>query len=120
MNTRFFTIAKHMSYKSPHEFKHGCVIVKGSRIISKGYNSNKTHTKAPCPFKTIHAESHALLSIKRSKTMGATAYVYRGTKDGLNADSKPCIYCESMLRSAGIKKVYFTTSKYPYFGVIKF
>jgi deoxycytidylate deaminase len=47
MKNRFFDVAKAASKHSDHPaHKLGAVIVKGNKIISVGFNKNKTHTKS--------------------------------------------------------------------------
>jgi len=69
---------------------------------------NKTHPKTPDPFNTLHAEIHALLGIPKDKLKGCDAYVYRETKDGVTANSKPCPICQKALAKVGIKRVFYT------------
>lgn len=114
MKTRYFDLAKKLSHKSEHKFKLGAVIVKGNRVMGIGYNSTKTHPKAKTRFKTLHAEHDALLDTGLNDVKGATAYVYRETKDGCPACAKPCPACQEIFKTAGIKKVYYSVENYPY------
>lgn len=110
MKQRFFELAKKLSVKSNHP-KHqlGCVIVNKNRIVGVGFNKFKTHTKSNHAFQMLHAEVDALLGVARADLKGCTAYVYRETKDGAPAMSKPCAACEIALKDAGIKTVFYTT-----------
>jgi len=107
---RFFNLAKKISYKSTHDqHRLGAVIVKKNKIISVGFNQAKTHTKSKHPMRTIHAEFDAILNVPRNELQNAHVYVYRETKDGKLAASKPCKFCHQMLKSLGIQKVYYTS-----------
>lgn len=110
-NKKYFDLAKNMSMKSDHrQYKLGCVIVKKNTIISTGYNQLKTHPKSPDKWKMIHAEFSAIYNIPQDLLKGSTAYVYREFKTGKTALAKPCKDCENLLRTNGIKTVYFTTT----------
>lgn len=110
MKPRYFDLAKKLSVKSTHP-KHqlGCVIVNKNRIVGVGFNKFKTHTRSNHAFQMLHAEVDALIGQDRSVLRGCDVYVYRETKDGQPAMSKPCQACELALRDAGIKTVYYTT-----------
>ena len=108
LNT-YFKVAKQLSYKSDHRFhQHGSCIKKGKSVIGFGWNQLKTHRKAPSFFHSIHAEFHATLGLRPAELAGAEIYVYREHKNGNLANSKPCNNCLLMIRSLGIKKVWFT------------
>jgi tRNA(Arg) A34 adenosine deaminase TadA len=107
--TRFFELAKKLSKKSDHHsHKIGVVVTKGNKVISLGFNKLSTHTKSPHPYKSLHAEISALLGVE--DVSNCVAYVYRETKDGKPACSKPCPSCESALRIANLKGVFYTNS----------
>jgi len=110
MKQRYFDLAKKLSVKSSHP-KHqlGCVIVNKNRIIGVGFNKFKTHTKSNHAFQMLHAEVDALLGLDRSVLKGCSVYVYRETKDGIPAMSRPCQACQIALKDAGIKTVHYTT-----------
>lgn len=117
MKPKMFELAKKLSYRSPSKFKLGCVIADKNKIVSMGFNDmNKSHPKTLDPWKTLHAEVHALIGLPRDFTKGCNAYVYRETKDGKRANSKPCESCQMALKLAGIKKVYYTTATAPFWG----
>lgn len=118
----YFNAAKAVSELSDHpSHKLGCVIVDKHRIISSGCNSiTKCHPLqarldterygVPCPGKR-HAEVDALLPLIRDKVdlKNAAIYVFRQTKNKKPAIAKPCSSCEKLIRSLGIRKVYYTT-----------
>lgn len=114
MKLNFFKLAKRASKKSNHHTHHiGAVIVKGNRIVSIGYNQLKTHPKSYHDWGYLHAETKALLDAPRHLLRGSTIYLYRETKTG-EALSKPCWYCERMLKDYGVTTVYFTANKNEY------
>ena len=117
----FFESAKAASLLSDHpQFHLGCVIVDGSRIISSGCNSitrcspiqqKLDHNRFGGEHRGVfHAETAALLPLirQRADLASCTAYLYRSHKDGSLALSRPCSGCMSLLRAAGIRRVFFT------------
>ena len=108
MNIKFFDLAKKISKLSNHgHHKLGSVIVRGSKIVSVGTNKIKTHPRSPHIFGSLHAEAAAILLSKQDLS-GCEIYVYRETKAGVPAMSRPCIYCFPFIKEAGIKKVHYS------------
>lgn len=108
MKLKHFSLAKKLSKQSTHP-KHqlGAVIIKGNTVLSIGFNKYKTSPRSNHPWAFIHAENSCLNSLDKS-AVGADIYVYRETKSGMLANSKPCKYCYQMLKRAGIRRVYYT------------
>lgn len=120
----YFNAAKSVSKLSdyyPH--KMGCVIVKNHHIISSGYNSGTKcdPIQAKLDMKKygcnclgfVHAELNALLPFIKTNNSdynlyGAIAFIYREHKNGTFANARPCSSCEMMLKTMGIKKIYYT------------
>ena len=103
-------IAKKASEKSKERFKMGAVITRGNRVLAHGYNINKTHPKyGSGEYKTVHAESSAICKCIRQgiKLEGASIWVYRRNEQL----AKPCPCCMELIRSVGIKNVYYTDGK---------
>ncbi len=111
---RFLMQAQKLSLASGEHFKIGAIIVKGNRILGMGVNSRKSHPKAKGPFKSTHAEHQAILNAGLTDTEGAVCYVYRATKDGKSACSKPCKSCTDLLKNAGIKTVFSSKKELPF------
>lgn len=93
--------------------RHGAIIVKGTNILSKGYNQKKTHPALMryCDeqLASLHAETHALFRTS-CNVIGADLYVVRrkrGDKFGL---SKPCEICMKILKNMGIRKAIYSNS----------
>ncbi len=84
----------------------GCLVVKGQRIISDGYNGTPSGFENVCedeggvtkPY-VLHAEANAITKLARShnNSDGATIYI----------TSSPCIECAKLIIQAGIKRVVF-------------
>lgn len=92
----------------------GCVIVKSGRIISSGYNSVGCHnvnSYRKCR-NSVHAEQHAIQRLlgQPSLLFGATLYVSRVANSGRLLLARPCPFCMNLIRSVGIKKVFYSDS----------
>lgn len=106
---RFFNMAKRLSKKATYCHQLGAVVVKKGKPLGFGYNKpNKTSPHSNNQFKNIHAELDAILDCSREELQGASIYVYREHKSGKPANSRPCKYCQMLIKEAGIKKVYYT------------
>jgi deoxycytidylate deaminase len=110
MKIKFFELAKKLSQKSDYNrCKLGCVIVKKGRILGVGFNKAKTSPKANNFNKSIHAELGAILNAGiLTDLAGSDLYVFRQTKDGILANSFPCVHCQDLIREAKIKTVFYT------------
>lgn len=113
-------IAQEMSTHS--QFKLGAVIIKNSRVISKGCNfEGKTHPLLHKEKETfyestswfvdsVHAEFHAIMrAVNKGNLKGSTIVVFRTTSDGKLALSRPCNSCQLFLKKFGVKKMIYTT-----------
>ena len=119
----YFDIARKISELSDHpQYKIGCAVVLGHRIISSSCNSNtKTHpmqkkyNRYRFPVDQgnhmLHAEVRALLPLLNSKIdlSRAEIYTYRVHKNGKLALSKPCDGCRELIKSCGICTIGYTT-----------
>lgn len=93
--------------KSTERFQLGAALADKNKVLATGRNRGKTHTKfGSGNFSTIHAESDAIRSAiaKGIDPSGKTLFVYRKNC----RLSKPCKYCERMIREFGIKKVIYS------------
>lgn len=113
-----FRLARSMSYISDHDgYKLGAVIYRKKKPIGLGYNHNvKTHPlmkryHVRHSFR-IHAELNAILSVRHKHDLtDCTLVVYRETKKGDLALSKPCEECTKIIKSFGIKEIRYTTAE---------
>lgn len=108
----FLSVARYMSRKSMARQKHGAVVVKSGSVLGIGYNKdrNRPWQVSPEHIKT-HCSSHAEVeAIKDANwnVKGAVLYVARVNRQGIDRNSKPCNYCEDVIKAAQIKKVIYT------------
>lgn len=121
-NIQYFNKARDVSKLSSfHKYHTGCVVVYKKHIISMGFNSNKTHPIQKIYNKqrynddstphTLHAEIMALAFIKDRKDIDwskVDIYTYRENSKGELRISKPCESCMALIKSLGIRKIYYT------------
>lgn len=101
----------------------GCCAVYKHKIISSGCNSMKTNPTqkrlnvhrfdADTPA-TLHAELSCLLPIINRRDIDfsdVSLYIYREFKSGDLALARPCASCEALIRSLGIRNIYYTGSQ---------
>lgn len=105
-------LALKVAAKSQHKFPMGAIIAAGNRILAFGINKYRTHPQQINHYTndiggSIHAELDAIISCCNSN--GATIYIARLFKDGTAGMAKPCVLCQNIIETAGIKKVVFTT-----------
>lgn len=128
-NMHMFDAAREASLQSDYSGggrpRIGCIICYKGTILAKGWNTDKTHTvqdrynkwryKNPdghyLPSK-LHAEASCInkikyLDIDMSKVH---VFVYRETRDGKLAMSRPCPACMHAIKDLGIKNVHYTTN----------
>ena len=126
---RYFNLAKAVSYTSDYPRVHiGSVIIKNKEIVAVSANKKKSHPLQqklnPIRFDNHtsqhdidkcnnyqHAEFSAIIKCKHLDLNGATIYVYREDKYGNLAMCCPCKACLALIKSVGIKLIYYTSAE---------
>ena len=113
MTSSIVKLAIEESEKSTYKQRIGCVIFKGSRILSSGHNdirSSRIIDKYKIFKNALHAEQAAVLKVKEwHKLKGASIIVIKTTKPfGLLKMAKPCPMCQELLRHVCIKNIYYS------------
>ncbi len=117
---RWLDFARNVSKQSLYHTQVGCVICKGNRPISIGFNKGKYNKEYGNPWrKSIHAECDAIRNSGRSFLRNGTAYVYRETKDGRQGMARPCDDCFGKLVRFGIKTIVYSTVEKPFWRIEK-
>ena len=118
MNITFptpFRFAIEASRKSSMDTKVGACLVVGKSTY-KGHNQEKTHTVFANPNihtrLSLHAEIVCLLKAGGTVDHGFI-YIYREV-NGKPALAKPCDQCMPILKISGVKKIFYSTSHYPF------
>lgn len=126
---RYFNLAKAVSQTSDYYRVHiGSVIVNGHDILSSASNSKKSHPLQkklnPIRFDNNtnqtdidkcnnyqHAEFSAIIKCKHLDLTNTAIFVYREDKHGNLAMCKPCPACLSLIKSVGIRTIYYTSKE---------
>jgi deoxycytidylate deaminase len=99
------------------DYQIGAVLAQGSRIISTGCCSSKSHPQNPklqnpTKRRNLCAEVLAILRALHSAHVhnisDMNIYVARQTKTGERTMAKPCLYCQKLLSRLQVRKVFFT------------
>lgn len=104
---QYMDIALDLAEKSTHNFKHAALIVKGNKILSYGHN-RYTHGRNVGNINSFHAEECTINKCTFKELKGATMYIARIASYG-PAFSKPCKRCQLVLKSTGVKQVFFSS-----------
>lgn len=101
----------------------GCVIFDKNIILSIGHNQIGRNAKNLHPnfqeYKgSIHAEIATILKAKKN-LIGSDLLIIRINNNLQFRLAKPCVRCMDYIKYVRIRKVYYSTSKYPYFEMIK-
>ncbi len=123
---KMFEYARIEGKRSPMKSKHGCVIARGGKVITSGYNQYKINLPEliirfsnKCDRKScaLHAEIHALFlllqlnmyDIKKLQFRKYQLYVARASnKNDDFMNSKPCENCISILKDYQINKIFYS------------
>lgn len=92
-------IAMKIAKKSDHQhYKHSVLIVRGGKIIARGFNKGAKHAEI------------SAIGVRNLRSPGyfrnASLYSFRFNRSG-PANSRPCRNCERVLREVGIKTIYY-------------
>jgi tRNA(Arg) A34 adenosine deaminase TadA len=102
-----------LAYDSVEPNRHGCVVVRRGKVVGRGWNKSKTHPAATIYHSGhMHAELSAIVATNSDDLRGADLFVsrvYRDKSDTLGL-SRPCEQCMSLIRNAGIRRIFFTTA----------
>ena len=103
----------------------GAVLIYKGKVMSVGWNSTKTsplqkdlnrlrHFEVDCgeAHHTLHAEVACLTKTKDLDIDWgrASLFICRIKKDGSRGLSRPCPGCQALIKSMGIKNIYYTTN----------
>lgn len=119
---KYFELAKQAcKFSDNKQHQLGAVITYKGRILSTGYNTNKTNPvqeqynkfrgyDVTTAKNSLHAEISAILKCKDMKIdwNKANIHIYREHKNGVKALAKPCKACEKAIKDLGIKNIYYT------------
>lgn len=111
----YINVARSLAEKSEENKKHGAVVIKSGRVVGYGFNKFKNDIHViPEELIKVHCSRHAEeIAIKNAgmNAKGATLYVARVNRNGINRESKPCKICHELIKNSGIKRVVYTTEE---------
>jgi tRNA(Arg) A34 adenosine deaminase TadA len=117
---RFASIALEEAAKSTLLMQHGCIAVLSGKIIAKGHNNIRSHSKNGLLHYRQCCSSHAEISVlhKLSATelspkivQKLVLYIVRRSRSGELADSAPCFHCTLRMKKLNIKAIVFSNSE---------
>lgn len=115
----FLRLSRNVSKHSQYKIKVGAVLVVAGHVLSVGFNKIKySREYSHLQEQSLHAEMSCLKTCGRDYVDKATIYVYRETKNG-PALAKPCVKCQTVLKSRGVKRAVYSTAEYPFFEIIE-
>lgn len=101
-----FDVAREVRLQSDCSTKVGAVLERGGRILSVACNKSGSMANGGYLY-SRHAEGSLL---NNRDACGATVYVFRAhARTGQTLLARPCHRCESRLREANVKRVFYTT-----------
>lgn len=103
----FSAAVKAAGFVTHSRYRIGASLFIGKRLVSIGWNQNKTHPKTNSIFRWQHAELNCLVGTSKIDLYKATMFVVRINNKGQYKVSKPCKECMSFIMASGIKKVWF-------------
>jgi len=105
-----------------HKQRVGCIIFDKKKILSHGHNTcqksiRRLHPQFQRWEGSVHAEVDAIIKA-RCDLKGTSILVIRINRKEELRLAKPCQHCKKYIEYVGIKKVYYSTSSYPYIDCI--
>jgi deoxycytidylate deaminase len=111
MNNHILKLAIKEAQKSEFKHRHGCIIFKGSHIISTGYNKVRYCKKLDKRYRkwmnSLHAEQKTIL-FTREDLKRCSILIIRINRNNELCHSKPCKLCQSLISDVGINKIYYS------------
>lgn len=99
-------VAQYEASKSPCLHKHGCVIIGGGKLLSRGYNHYNNKHGYSC-----HAEMDTLRKMPKTKRRRLKLYVVRVGRNQDVKNSKPCPTCALVLKNNPFRSVIFSNEQ---------
>lgn len=113
LNRRNVTALKNAAKSQFSRARVGCIITKGGRIISTGFNAERYTQHNHRDFPSLHAEESAI--IKQLNNLhnlhNAKIFISRVKADGSLGLAKPCNKCMKMIQAVGIRSITYTTDQ---------
>ena len=117
---RFASIALDEASKSTLLMQHGCIAVLNGKVVAKGCNNIRSHSKdGLLHFRkccSAHAEISVLhklciMELSRKIVQKLVLYIVRRSRSGEMAESAPCFHCTTRMKKLNIKAIVFSNSE---------
>ena len=117
---RFASIALEEASKSTLLMQHGCIAVLSGKVIAKGYNNIRSHSRdGLLHFRkccSAHAEIHVMhklciMELSPKIVQKLVLYIVRRSRSGDLAESAPCFHCTIRMKKLNIKAIVFSNSE---------
>lgn len=116
---RFASIALEEASKSTLLMQHGCIAVLNGKVLAKGCNNIRSHSKdGLLHFRkccSAHAEISVLhklciMELSPKIVQKLVLYIVRISRSGEMAESAPCFHCTLRMKKLNIKAIVFSNS----------
>lgn len=116
---RFASIALDEASKSTLLMQHGCIAVLSGKILAKGFNNIRSHSRDGLLHYRKCCSAHAEIDVLRklciyelpSKIVQKLVlYIVRRSRSGEMAESAPCFHCTLRMKKLNIKAIVFSNS----------
>jgi deoxycytidylate deaminase len=117
---RFASIAMDEASKSTLLMQHGCIAVLNGKVIAKGCNNIRSHSKDGLLHFRKCCSAHAEISVlhklcitelSRKIVQKLVLYIVRRSRSGEMAESAPCLHCTLRMKKLNIKAIVFSNSE---------
>lgn len=116
---RFASIALDEAAKSTLLMQHGCIAVLSGKIIAKGCNNIRSHSKDGLLNYRKCCSAHAEICVLHKLCITElppkivqkiVLYIVRRSRSGGMVESAPCFHCTSRMKKLNIKAIVYSNS----------
>jgi tRNA(Arg) A34 adenosine deaminase TadA len=116
---RFANIALDEASKSTLLMQHGCIAVLSGKILAKGFNNIRSHSRDGLLHYRKCCSAHAEIDVLRKlciyelpskMVQKLVLYIVRRSRSGEMAESAPCFHCTLRMKKLNIKAIVFSNS----------
>jgi tRNA(Arg) A34 adenosine deaminase TadA len=117
---RFASIALEEAAKSTLLMQHGCIAVLSGKIIAKGCNNIRSHSKDGLLHYRKCCSAHAeicvlhklcITELPPKVVQKIVLYIVRRSRSGDMVESAPCFHCTIRMKKLNIKAIVFSNSE---------
>jgi tRNA(Arg) A34 adenosine deaminase TadA len=99
--------------------QHGCIAVLSGKILAKGFNNIRSHSRDGLLHYRKCCSAHAEIDVLRKlciyelpskMVQKLVLYIVRRSRSGEMAESAPCFHCTLRMKKLNIKAIVFSNS----------